>query len=299
MNSALHEQWAPLVEPALRDGLPGLKRVRPATWSIAPRRGRPLGGGARVCEDWLLIAARVPKGAHVDAWRLLELNAAVSGGAKFVLDGRGGAGLRAEVPLLHDVDLAERTRQCCDGLLAAAALLGGGECNAPAPGEADGSVETVAALCEEAGWPAEDRSGRLSVKLAVSEAAGRATLDVAPGGGVRAITPLEVGDPGGWPPSCRTALGRLVLVAGRVVRMARPAWSSEDGKLCFMLSFDSPPAAAELGHAFSALSVARRLCAREAVALRDEKVAAAYLGAGSPPPQLQNATQQGRRQDDG
>jgi hypothetical protein len=58
--------------------------------------------------------------------------------------------------------------------------------------------------------------------------------------------------------------------------MARAA--VDGGEVRFEVVFGSPPAAAELGHAFAALSVACRIAAREAAVLwSDARIARAYL----------------------
>jgi hypothetical protein len=154
-------------------------------------------------------------------------------------------------------------------------------------GEEENAGERLAALCRETGWTFSERASRvLMVNLEVpgQEFYQAAFIDHRERG-VRAVVDLAAWrDPTGW---VGQGLGRLLLAAGRVVRLARPAVcarteAEEDGtvRLCFEVWLESPPSPSQLDHAFLSLSSAARICGREAEAfIRDETLARAYLAA--------------------
>jgi hypothetical protein len=77
----------------------------------------------------------------------------------------------------------------------------------------------------------------------------------------------------------RRALSLFMLRAGALVRLARPSVEEMENQVAarFEVRFTTMPTAIELAHAFSSLSVACAMSAREAAALRDNAVAQHYL----------------------
>ena len=265
--------------------------VAPGRWAVTLSNGADLAAHARVEDGWLLLEASLGDApvARNRAWELLHANAALDGGARFALRARRPGLLAcAEVALDDDVDLPRRVLDACAGLQAAHERLvygpdGGGA--APAAAAGGEPIPELTALCLESGWGCVERDGgRLAVDLDVPGEFQQAI--VAPrGAGVAVATPvLEAGDQAGAPPApvCHRALGLLLLRVGGIVRLVRAAAEAGDAvpRARFEVVFGSRPAAAELAHAFAAVSVACRIAAREAAVLQsDAGIAQAYLAA--------------------
>src|SRR5207253_780468 len=210
-------------------------------------------------------------------------NAVLDGGARVaVRAGRPGLRACAELPLDDEVDLPRRVLEACAGLKAAnerrvCALHGAGDPMTSVSGE--GASADLPGLCRESGWSCVEREGaRLGVDLDVPGAFQQAIVELR-GGGVAVTVPLlEAAGPS--PSVCEQALGLLLLRVCGIVRMARAAAEMRDGvpQARFEVVFGTWPCAAELTHAFAALSVACRLASREAAVLwSDEGVARAYV----------------------
>ena len=207
-----------------------------------------------------------------DPWRLLEWNALLRGGVRFALEPDGAAGLRADLPLDDGADVVQRVRQACCGFRQGARVFRGNSGKGGRHRKAGPEAACdLAGLCTQAGWAHSVRAdGTLAVPLDVQEGFRQATVAVRPDGGV--LLTVEVARTG---PEAR-AVALLLLSASRAVRMARPA--AVDGALRLEAAFDTPPSTGEFAHALCALSVAWRLCGREAVALRQEALAKEYPG---------------------
>jgi hypothetical protein len=82
----------------------------------------------------------------------------------------------------------------------------------------------------------------------------------------------------------RQALTLYLLTASSSLRMARTYAVHADGQISFgfLVSLPSAPAAEEIHHALSALSVAYRMCARETHVLLHSAAARHYLAARNP-----------------
>lgn len=80
---------------------------------------------------------------------------------------------------------------------------------------------------------------------------------------------------------CRYAADMLLLAACRTVRMARASadHAGPDSAYRWEMLWDRWPLPAELSHGLAALAVACQLTAQEVAALRDQRVATAYLAA--------------------
>src|SRR3989442_9046021 len=257
----------------------------PGRWAFTLSNGTDLAARARVDDGWLLLTAALGDGSVSPArsWELLRWNAVLDGGARVaVRAGRPGLRVCAELPLDDEVDLPRRVLEACGGLKAAKERL---VCAPDGAGDAMTSVASEGAradlpcLCRESGWSFVEREGgRLGVDLDVPGAFQQAIVEPR-GRGVAVTVPvLEAVGPS--PSVCEQALGLLLLRVCGIVRMARAAADMGDGvpQARFGVVFVSRPCAAELAHAFAALSVACRIAGREAAVLwSDEKIAGAYV----------------------
>jgi hypothetical protein len=87
-------------------------------------------------------------------------------------------------------------------------------------------------------------------------------------------------------PDCsRKAIALFLLTASSSLRLVRAFGSEADGAwTCgLMVSLPAVPAMEEIEHGLAALSIAHRMCAREAVLLLDEAAALSYLAARNLP----------------
>ena len=139
-------------------------------------------------------------------------------------------------------------------------------------------------LCDEAGWPCIGQPGAVPiVDLDVPGAFYQAALASEASGQVRIATELG-GLDRKMPETCWDATAVLLLRVCDAVRMARASvtLSKPEMSVCLEVVFGSVPCAAELAHAFAALSTACRLCAEEAEILQtNERIAQEYLTTSS------------------
>ena len=222
---------------------------------------------------WLVLTAPAP--GDFGPLALLAWNGALPGWVKFALSASGELEIRAEIPI--DEDAGPSIHEAWRGLETALALLGGGESQLPSGIAPAVSQAELKRLCDEAEWPCTPRDdGSCTVELEYPGSFMQASL--APRDcGVRVSVPLER-----FPESAAesvSALGILLLSAGSAMRMVRPACETADGKVSPRLEvvFSSVPAAAQLAHALSSLSVACQFCAEEVKALQDPNVAREFL----------------------
>jgi hypothetical protein len=248
-------------------------------WAFTLVNGARLGARASIDDGWLVLEAPLGRGALPGVWSLLAWHATFPGGARFV-PGPGGQGLaaRAELCLDADVDVFERVREACDGLVAAKAATVHARPAAPASGPA--VTADLPALCRETSFGGVERDGGVVVELAVPGAFHRAVVATRPDAGVVASVPLAdavAADAEPVADVCRQAFGVLCFRTGGVVRLVRAAAADVAGAR-FEVALGAAPCAAELEHALAALSVACRLATREAAVLRaDKAVARTYL----------------------
>jgi hypothetical protein len=255
----------------------------PRRWAFALRNGTELAASASVRDGWLSLAAPLDASAPTPSrvWDLLAWNATLGGAVRFALDRRGTCA-RADLPLDEDVDVGRRILETCAGLKAASDLLRG---TAEAPVERTGgdlATDGLRELCRQSGWPAAERdAARFAVDLDVPGAFEQALAEPRADGSLCVAVPLLAEARPAEPAAiCRQAVGLLLLRACGVVRMARGAAEPRDGapQARFEVVFESAPCAAELAHAFAALSVACRVASREAAVLwGSERVARAYV----------------------
>jgi len=265
-------------------------------WELALVNGKSVSATATFLDRWLSIDAHVSDRLdRADLWRLLTLNASLVGLSKFVLmpDHRS-VHVRSDISLSEDDDdfeavsnSATRVQEACVGMKSALARVhdekpSGRVKSKPASDNQDAAKpEHLRRVCEDAGWKFTERStGKFVVDL---EAQGGFFQAVVEPRSVGAHVSAEVARWDALAESSRHALAVLLLRAGALVRMARPAIEENETHVGarFEAVFSGLPRAFELAHAFSALSVACSLCGREAGAVQDEIIAKEYLTIGS------------------
>ncbi len=285
----------------------GAGRVTPlgaGRWKASPAAGSTLSIVVRVDGDWLVLRALMEGGEPVDraeAERLLRRNASLDWPAKFFLCGSAPlAGVMAEVLLTGDAEtLEQRVAQACGSFARAVEAYRGRDSQAVFRwgGAGDACEQArLASLCGEAGWAGFDRSGgRVAAPLETPGDAGEALVEAGPDGSVRAWTHL--GELPDAPTAVREALVDLLLRVGSVVRPVRAVAAEHDGApgLGFEVLLPPPASGEALGDALAALSIARRLCAREARALNNELIAREYLRARARNPANEPPDRQGEQ----
>jgi hypothetical protein len=267
-------------------------------WELALTNGKAVAATATLAGDWLILDAALGQRADREGLlRLLALNASLRGLSKFVLppdprtthvrcdiplveDEGGGVGLEAET----ESELERKIEIECAGLKKALARFHGEKRDAEAvskmaadTGRIKEGAEQLHRACNESGWKFSERTtGRLVVDLEAEGGFYQAAVAQRNEGAQVSV------DLARWDrveETSRHALATLLLRAGGLVRMARPSIEQLEAQIeaRFEIVFTAIPAAAELAHAFSALSVACSLCGREAKAVQDEVIAREYL----------------------
>jgi hypothetical protein len=245
----------------------------------------------RVDDKWVRLQTRLPDAAGdvetKDWWELLCLNARLAGNAKFVLESDAlSIGLQAEIPVDEDIDLSRRLDDTCGAFKAALACLHieneSGLLHESAAGslaeETTAGAFNLRALCEETGWPHNEREDG-SVAFDLQARTGFQQALVRSGSQGRVSVSADLALCAVLPVVSRQAISLMLLQASRLVRGARAVAHVSDNNavMRFETVFSSRPTARELEHALAALSVANDLCGGETVALQDEGIAEEYL----------------------
>jgi hypothetical protein len=250
-------------------------------WRFALPNGAPHVVTAKTDDDWLVIESDCPP---VIFWEALVRNASLPGLAKFVLARDETLRLRAEIPLLENGDLTTRLRETCSGF-----EVGWAHCDAQLSSSfsSAGPAEPVdlKSLCTEAGWRFVERSGRkLAVELEVPGGYSQALLIPTCHG---VCISCEIAMIDSITDECRQAMGRFLLDASALVRMARASVMTSGGSTVaqFEAVFGTAPNPLEISTALECLSVACSLCGEEVKALQTPAIAERYLAlrAGATP----------------
>jgi hypothetical protein len=267
-------------------------------WELELVNGKSVSASAMLLDGWLSIDVPVSDRIdHADLWKLLTLNASLVGLSKFVLmpDHRS-VRLRCDISLSEDDDEFEtdfvsgattRVQEACMDMKSALARFHeqkpvGSVKPRPAFDDREAAKpENLRRVCEDIGWKFTERAaGKYVVDLEAQGEFFQATVEQRR---VGSRVSADVTRSNALSESSRHALAVLLLRAGAIVRMARPAIEEDESQIGarFEVVFGEQPRAFELAHALSALSVACSLCAREAKAMRDEIIAKEYLTIGS------------------
>ncbi len=238
-------------------------KPRDAGWDFTLKNGCVVPAHAELESDWLTLrAAPQEVRRRPSAWRLLELNGTLAGGARVSSTPAGRLALGASIPSEHAHDTLKAT---CDGLLAGAGWLAGStktDRNKSNGQQTDGDASDMSEALRSGGWTVtDDGSIDLDGDAMATIAHGRVTA--------RLFGEDEV------PAKARAAVGLLGLALNHVVRGVRVA--RVDGAVVLEADVHRRPAAVFTMCALQAVYVAVRLGAFELRALRDKDCARAFL----------------------
>jgi hypothetical protein len=250
-------------------------------WKCVVQNGTRLPLGASLEEGFLHLAGR-PETNRRSA-RALEHavrgNDRLEGGVKFALNGASrGLHLRAEIALLNEAQLLARLHRALAGFHQGFRRMKSlDSCDeALAEPAASASAMNLGELLREASWPcAEHGPNDFSADLNVdSPAPARITANER---GVMFNLELVRCNPAA--DATRLALATFLLTASSALRLVRAHAVEEEGQQRFGFQVCLPPVPApeEIDHALAALSIAYRLCGREANVLLDDAAARCYL----------------------
>ena len=202
-------------------------------------------------------------------------NGKLAGGAKFALDAAGSSlHVRADLVLLEEAQLLDRVRWALAGFQHDSHPQESHDCIA-SQASSTASAD-LGALLRETAWTCAERgadefSAELDagsappVRIKANEDGLLFSVELVRANAISAV--------------CNRALAEFLLSASSLVRFTRAYATDVDGQRSFGLQvcLPSPPAAQEIDHALAALSIAYRMCAREASLLLDETAARCYL----------------------
>jgi hypothetical protein len=233
----------------------------------------------RIDDEWIVLAAGLPRTCALSPWQALLWNAELTGPVKLVLPpGARNIEIRAELPVDEGADVDARLCEAQTAVRRVAVSLPQ-QCNNAAAGLDEAHAIDLGAVAEEGGWSFVQRSsGRIAVDLGVPDQFCQAIVEPR-GGGCRARVVLAaVASPS---ERARSALAVLLLTVTASVRMVRAGASERDGETTAFVEADvtAPASAWELQHALAALAVACRMGGREAKVLADDRLADLYLAA--------------------
>jgi hypothetical protein len=223
--------------------------------------------------------------AH-DAEVLARATLALPGSVKWALDHALNPTLQAEVPLRSFAETEEAQEAAARALEAAvlSVISHAAPVGAPDSGPAAEpclSAAGLVSLCQEANWQAVPRdNGSVRVTLDVPAALASADISATPSA-IRLWT--EICDPHQFSDVQRRALAVMLLRANAFLRWVRGGFfpGTGLGVAGFEISIPAPATAATVAEALGALSVASRVCAREAATLADRQIAELFLAAAT------------------
>jgi len=275
--------WPAALRAVLEECSDSLDQVEPNRWEFYLGFQRTLPITALLVEDWFVLRATWAEDNPRMGWTfwdLLQWNGKLPGGAKFALGGCGPLiQVRAEIPLIENMDLNARMRQACAGFTTAWSQLQG-DFDGAVRNEPVGSAELtgdLARLCQETGWSCiEQSAGPIKIDLETPNEFYQARIE-------RRLSQIhvqvEIAAAESISALCRQSLALFLLATSSHLRMARPVVET-DGRVLARLevAFDRSPSGQEISHALAALSVGCQLAGRESVALlQDEELAREYL----------------------
>jgi hypothetical protein len=214
---------------------------------------------------------------------LLAWNAGLGGGAKFVLAPDLSVELCAELPgepapAESDLDLAAET---ANGIAAGRRLW----IAPPAARALPDFPATIAPptelldACSQSGWIVAQRNDTagLAAELAGSDSSWPARVLPIRGGALLLVVELVALEAAS--PASTVAVARFLLLAGGLLRRARPTFRADCGTVagCFEVLLPSIPSPGLLADALSALAVGCQRFGREAIELRHDSIARVYL----------------------
>lgn len=260
-----------LVDDQLRATMIHVERAAAGRWRV---RVGPCVVQVRVRDDWLLLD-EAPGARSEACLRLLIRNATTGGPAAYVLFPDGLIRASCAVALTPGVDVRRRIDE-------AIAAIAAGRRSSAAARSVPVDDATLRAITT-AGWRV--RSGARAPEIDLGEPAPPrgASVEAYDDGSTRFAVRLAERLPDAVAP--RAAVARLVLSCGASVRGIHGEAAGCDGGMSsatprVVASFASPPSPEEIGHAASALALARDRYAPAVQALSDTDIAREYLAAG-------------------
>ncbi|MGP8251890.1 MAG: hypothetical protein ACLQHF_07630 [Terracidiphilus sp.] len=253
----------------------------PWNWQCAVQNTARLPLSVTYADGFLHLAAGA--GVSPIAARMLERavrsNCALGGGVKIAADGAGRAfKLCADLVVLNELELLTRLEWAFEGFhegLQAMRKLAASQDEIPSR-SAHALAFNLPELLDTASWECAERGdGTYAVKLD-AESAPRARVSMSGGGTSLSVEVVRAQSAAAATPR---ALSLFLLAASGSLRFVRAcAAESGDGKVFDLeVTLPATPATEELNHGLKALSLAYRLCAREANLLLDESAACCYL----------------------
>jgi hypothetical protein len=253
------------------------------SWQCVIENGARLSFAASFDEGFLQLACQ-PQAIRETALSLEDAmlcNKTLAGGVKLALNPSSrGLHLRTDIVVLYEKQLIDRMEWALEG-------FHDGNRQLESPHAHNESVSSQAArdsdvdlaeLLRESSWPCAERGANdFSSKL---------DAGAAPPASIRMIGStlefrVELLRCNASEDITRQALALYLLTANSSLRMARACAAHADGQISygFHVSLPSSPATEEVQHALSALSVAYRMCAREANVLLHGAAAQHYMTA--------------------
>jgi hypothetical protein len=258
-----------------------IESAGPWQWRCAVQNGVRTPVCATLADGFLQLAG--PANAIHDGSRTLEAallaNDSLAGGARFALDVHGlGLHVRTDVVMLEEALLVDRIRWALVGLGQGSSALRPSDHHdhATITQAASAAEVNLDELLRETAWQCTERGmDEFVVELdAVSAPPARIKRNES---GI-AISVELIRSNVMTEPS-QQALAIFLLTAGSTLRLVRAYAAGVDDQRSFgfQVSLAASAVAEEIDHALAALSIAHRMCAREANVLLDEAAARCYM----------------------
>ena len=264
----------------------------PWRWLCAVQNGTRLPIAASLEEGFLHLACQpgtIGK-STCTLERALEGNSTLAGGVKLALSeldelddqnkASSGLHLTTDIVVLDEKQLLDRFRLALDGFHHGVGLLksldSDGRGDRAATRRAVSIAGDLGELLRETHWPSTERGPNEFSANLDADSAPPATIRMTESG-----VELNVELVRSNRAASRRALAVFLLTATSALRMARVCAVEADGQTSFGLQVGLPaaPAMEEIDHALAALSIAHRICAREANVLLNDAAARCYLAA--------------------
>jgi hypothetical protein len=278
------------VAGAIEELAAGYKQTAGLKWRFIVENGKPSAIDARLDGEWLVLDSVSVRYRLKRPTVYLAANGLLPGLGKAVASrGERHVRLRAEIPVDGDVGLLRLLCRTCSGLAAFPLLIdrlrkggarGEAEPSAKRQAQVPGTTPapSVGELLKDTGWRFKERAhGALHVDLEAPEADVGAV--VCRRDDETVCLRADLGRFAELKPKARDAMGLMLLTAAASIRFARPVMENADGawKVSYEVGLHETPSTCELDHALRALSTAARTCAKEVVALSNERIAGNYL----------------------
>jgi len=262
-----------------------LEPAGPWRWRCAVQNGARLPIAASLEEGFLHLACQPEETRKCICTleRAIYGNRGLAGGVKLALGrlDKAGSGfqLTTDLVVLEEKQLLDRFRWALDGFHDGYRLL-----KFPDSGRNRGAVEAAACgdglgeLLRESSWACTERGANDFSANLDADSAPPARIRMTESGVELSV---ELARWNAATEASRRALAVFLLTASGALRMARACAVDADGQTGFGLQVGLPaaPAVEEIDHALAALSIAHRMCAREANVLLNDAAARCYLAA--------------------